>query len=338
MSVLLLTRSPAVLDQVARLAAAAGHDPVVRGDPAVAMPEWAAAAVVLVGTDVLDELAALAPARRPAVHVVGESPPDAAFRAALEVGAESVLDLGPAGSWLVELLTDVGDPPSAGTVIGVVGGSGGAGATTLACALAQGAAARGSALLVDTDPLGAGVDRLLGLEDARGVRWRELHETSGRFGARSLHDGVPRAGRLGVVTWGTGPRVLEPATVRRTLSAGRRGHDVVVLDLPRHADALLPELAGRCDVVLVVCAATVAGVASTGRLVGALGSAGGRAKVVLRSGRVPPEEVAAATGLPVVAVVPDQRGVAEGADLGLGPLRRRGPLARAVRAVLAEAA
>ena len=338
MSILLLTRSPDVADEVARLAAAAGHEPVTRGEPAAALAEWSTAAVVLVGADLVDEVAAAAPARRAAVHVVGHAPPDGVFRAALAVGAESVVDLGAGGPWLVELLTDLGDPPSAGTVIGVVGGSGGAGATTLACALAQGAAARGPTLLVDTDPLGAGVDRLLGLEECRGVRWDELRETSGRLGARSLHDGVPRQGRLGVVTWGPGPRSLDPATLRRTLSAARRGHDVVVLDLARHAAGLVAELAARCDVVLVVTPATVAAVSSTARLVASLGTGGARAGVVLRPGRVPVDDVEEATGLPVVAVVPDQRVVAEAVDLGLGPLRRRGALARAVRSLLEEAA
>lgn len=338
MSVLLLTGSPTISADVGRLAAAAGHDPVVRADPEAALSAWAGAAVVLVGTDLVDAVAEVAPARRPGVHVLGHAPPEHVFRAAVTLGAESVLDLTSASTWLVELLTDVGEAPAAGRVVGVVGGSGGAGATTLACALAQGVAAEGSVLLVDTDPLGAGLDRLLGLEESPGVRWEDLHQTSGRLGARALHDGVPREGRLGVVTWRSGTRVLDVATLRQTLSAGRRGHDVVVLDLARHSGALLAELAGRCDLVLVVCPATVAGVAATVRTVASLGDAASRAAIALRPGRVPPDDVATATGLRVLVSVPDQRGVSEALDLGLGPLRRRGPLARAVREVLGEAA
>ena len=40
----------------------------------------------------------------------------------------------------------------------------------------------------------------------------------------------------------------------------------------------------------------------------------------------------------VVAAVADQRGVAASVDRGLGPLAGRGPLARAARALLADAA
>jgi secretion/DNA translocation related CpaE-like protein len=338
MSVLLLTGSTTISAEVARLAAAAGHEPLVRSDPAGALAAWASAALVLVGTDLVHAVADVAPARRPGVHVVGDAPPEHVFRAAVALGAESVLDLTTAAPWLVELLTDVGEAPAAGWVVGAVGGSGGAGATTLACALAQGVATSRSVLLVDTDPLGAGVDRLLGLEETPGVRWAELHETAGRLGARALHEGVPRDGRLGVVTWGSGPRTLDLTTLRQTLSAGRRGHDVVVLDLARHSGMLLAELAGRCDLVLVVCPATVAGVAATVRTVGSVGDGAARAAIALRPGRVPPDDVAAATGLRVLVEVPDQRGVTEALDLGLGPWRRRGPLARAVREVLGEAA
>jgi len=45
--------------------------------------------------------------------------------------------------------------------------------------------------------------------------------------------------------------------------------------------------------------------------------------------------VGALVGAPVLAAMGEQRGLAEALDLGFGPLRsRRGPLARAARAVL----
>jgi hypothetical protein len=46
--------------------------------------------------------------------------------------------------------------------------------------------------------------------------------------------------------------------------------------------------------------------------------------------------VAALVGAPVLAMMADQRGLAEALDLGLGPVRsRRGPLAAAARELLA---
>ena len=175
----------------------------------------------------------------------------------------------PSESWLVESLTDLGDPQRpAGLVIGVIGGSGGAGATTFACALGQLAARRGRAVVVDADPLGPGVDRVLGLEDRDGVRWDGLCQTTGRLSARSLREAVPRR---------EGPG--RPDLARRAARAACRRSPCARCSRPRSAatttwsstcrgptDALVDELAARCDRLLVVVVPTVAGVASAVRI------------------------------------------------------------------------
>ena len=336
MSVLLLTRSVPVHETVVALCAAAGVPADVSADPSLSLASWGDADLVLVGADLAGEVATLAPPRRAGVHVVGSSPGDAAFRHALALGAESVVDLPEASSWLSDALADVGERAAPGRVVGVVGGSGGAGATTLACALAQWYAARGPALLVDADPLGPGVDRLLGLEGRGGVRWEGLAETSGRLGARALREGVPREGVLGVLTWAGLRRRLDVPTARRMLDAAVRGHDLVVLDLARQGGASLVELVDRCDELLVVTPATVPGLAATARLVADLGREG-RAGLVVRPGSLSDADAARVTGLPVVASVGEQRGLAASVDRGLGPLTGRGPLARAARDLLEAA-
>ncbi|WP_156385315.1 septum site-determining protein Ssd [Nocardioides sp. Root122] len=339
MPVLLLTRSPSVHDAVVPLCAAAGVGTEVCRDPVLALAAWATADLVLVGGDLVLEVAALAPARRDGVLVVAVAPEDAAFRAAVELGAQAVVDLGSAAEWLVDALADVGEQASPGRVVGVVGGSGGAGATTLACALAQWYAARAPTLLVDTDPLGPGLDRLLGMEGEAGVRWEGLAETAGRLGARALREGVPRRDHLGVLTWSGLRRRLDLPTVRRILPSAVRGHDLVVVDLARHGESVA-ELVDRCDDLLVVTPATVPGLAATARLVGLLGRDGraARAGLVVRPGGLGDADAERVTGLPVVAALPDQRGLATSVDRGLGPLASRGPLARAARDLLGEAA
>ncbi|HEY0773933.1 MAG TPA: septum site determining protein, partial [Nocardioidaceae bacterium] len=50
-----------------------------------------------------------------------------------------------------------------------------------------------------------------------------------------------------------------------------------------------------------------------------------------------PDDVAEVLGLPLGATMHDQRGLEEAVELGLGPVRRRrGPLARAAKAVLGQ--
>lgn len=337
MPVLLVTSSASLHDAVVALCAAAGVEAQVCADPGLVLAAWGAADLVLVGADAAGQVAKLAPPRRPDVHVVGQGVADAVFRDAVELGAESVVDLSEASDWLVDALADVGERASPGRTVGVVGGSGGAGATTLACALAQWHAARAPTLLVDGDPLGPGLDTLLGMEGVAGVRWEGLSETAGRLGARALRESVPRRDDLGVLTWSGVRRRLDVPTVRRILPAAVRGHDLVVVDLPRQGAVALAELVDRCDDLLVVAPATVPGLAATARLVAELGL-DARAGLVVRPGGVGDADAERVTGLPVVAAVADQRGLAASVDRGLGPLTGRGPLARAARALLAEAA
>ena len=338
---LLVTADPLLAADVGRLAAAAGVVPDVVETVPDALRRWSAASLVLVGSDLALGMAACAPQRRPRVHVLAQDPvPDLLFREAVVLGAESVTGLPASDAWLVELLTDVGDGGAApGVVVGVLGGSGGAGATVLAAALGQVASARGRTLVVDADPLGAGVDRVLGLEAATGVRWDSLLQTTGRLSSRSLREALPHAGGLSVLSWPAhGVSSLQAFAVREVLSAARRGFDVVVLDLPRHRDAVSEETVGRCDHIVLVSTLTVAGVTSASRVALGLPESGPARHLVTR-GRsgASPESVARLLRIPLLAAMPDQRGLDELVDLGAGPARsRRGVLARTARTVLGE--
>lgn len=334
---LLITRDQSLLEELLRLAAAAGVAPDVAGDVAAALRGWGAAPLVLVGADVAEDLARISPARRPRVYVVAwGAVPDEMFRVALAVGAESVAQLPSSEAWLTETLTDLGDAePTQGVVVGVTGGSGGAGATTFACALGQVAARSGRAVVVDADPLGPGIDRVLGLEERHGVRWDGLCQTTGRLSARSLREALPRREGLGALTWHAGPPgTLQAFAVREVLSAARRGHDLVVVDLPRTADPVVDEVAARCDRLLVVVVPTVAGVASAIRTC-ARHPDPTSVRLVLRGSGIEPAAITRATGIPVLARMADQRGLGEAIDLGLGPVRsRRSNLGRAAVEVL----
>ncbi len=346
--VLLVTRDELLLDDLLRLAAAAGTTLDVAHDSTSALRGWASASVVLLGADQADALAAHRPARRDGVHVVGHGPVgDGLFRSALAAGAADVVELPACDAWLVELLTDAADGGTRrARTLGVVAGSGGAGATTFACALALTAAAAGPAVLVDLDPLGPGVDRVVGLDAGHdlsdGVRWDRLVGSHGRLGSRSLREALPDKDGLAVVTWPAGPAVaLDAASVREVLSAAQRGHDLVVVDLPRWVDDLAAEVVSRCDRVLVVTEPTVAGVASAGRVAARLRPLNQDVGLVVRGAgtAVPAGHVADILDLPLLAEVPTQRRLAEHLDLGLGPVHgHRSPLARAARSVLGPVA
>ncbi len=338
---LLVTADETLLDELLRLSAAAGTTPDVAHDVPAALRGWAKAPLVLVGADLAEPLGRAAPARRDAVFVVLIGPsPDAVFATALAVGAESVAELPRSEGWLVERLTDVVDTgPARGLTIGVVGGSGGSGATTWACALAQVAGRSGPSVVVDLDPWGPGVDRVLGLDVVDGVRWEALGHTTGRLSARALRDSLPRRDGVAALTWYAGPepRRLQAFAVREALSAARRGHDTVVVDLPRGWDALAEEVVTRCDHVLVTVRPTVPGLAAAVRVCGRFADPGALGLVVRGPGVDDHTLTRLTGGAPVAVRMPDQRGLSEATDLGLGPVRsRRGPLGRSAAAVLAS--
>jgi hypothetical protein len=129
---LLATSDPSLAEELSRLAAAAGAEVAVAATASEVLQAWSTSPLVLVGSDVAPAVVGLAPPRRPGVQVVAWTPaPAGTFRDALLLGAERVVEL-PTGAELVaELLTDVDEVGRGeGALLGVVGGCGGAGATT----------------------------------------------------------------------------------------------------------------------------------------------------------------------------------------------------------------
>lgn len=337
---LLLTADELLEGDLLRLAAAAGVVLEVRREPEQASRAWATAAVVLVGADRADRVARAALPRRDDVHLVTHrAAGDALYRAAVELGATSVVSLPDAEGWIVELLTDAADEVSgAGTVVAVVGGSGGAGATVLTAALALTAGRCGRSLAVDLDPLGPGLGRVVGVEGAAAVTWRELADSRGRLGSRSLRDALPGVGDVRVLGHAEDDlSAPAPTVVREALSAGRRGHQWVVVDLPRQADPRTAPVLSGCDHVLLVARSALGTVASAAKVADRLRAEATSLGLVVRTrgGTATAAEVARAVGVELLAELPEQRRLDEHLDLGLGPVHaRRSPLARTARELL----
>ena len=79
-----------------------------------------------------------------------------------------------------------------GCVVGVAGGSGGVGASVLVAALGVRAVTAGrTAVCVDGQRLGGGLDVTLGLEQERGLRWPDLAGVRGQVDGRELLRRLP---------------------------------------------------------------------------------------------------------------------------------------------------
>lgn len=161
---------------------------------------------------------------------------------------------------LLELLLAAGSTQR-GSVIGVVGSHGGAGATTLAAWLARTYSADHSTALLDLDPLSAGIDRWLGLNDEPGLRWPDLGEDNGSFVPGRLNAVLPKMGNLRVLSADHRGGVAH-GLGERAIAALSQVNSLCVLDLPRSVAGVQAFERGWlewCDVVLLVGAATSRG-------------------------------------------------------------------------------
>ncbi len=334
---LLVTTDERLLDDLLRLCAAAGVEVDVVADAVAARRSWVTPPLVIVGADAAPHVAALGPRRREGVVLVGTDLDDASvWQRAVDLGAEHVAFLPDAESWLLERLADVTVAGKAcpGRIVCVTGGRGGAGASTLATALALTGMRRGlRTILVDGDPLGCGIDLVLGGEDATGVRWPDLRDASGTVSAATLHDVLPSVDELTVLSWDRSDVLTVPAAaMEAVLGAARRANDLVVVDLPRRVDEASAVALARCDVTLIVVPAEVRAAAAAALVASAVASVAGDVRVVVRGpapAALPADVLASSLGLPLSGSMRAEPGLAEALERGEPPARRgRGPLAK----------
>lgn len=209
-----------------------------------------------------------------------------------------------------------------GRVLGVVGGSGGVGASSFA---AVAAAVRGESVLLDLDVTGAGMDVTLGIEAAPGARWSGLRVAGGRLDPGALFEGLPRWGPVAVL--GADVPELDPSAVLQVLEAAA-GAAPVVVDLPR---ASCPERAAallHCDLLVVLARADVDGLVAAHAQVAALPEL--PIGLVVRRGEASAADAAALVGCPLLGGLP----ALSGSRLQLLPDRLPRAMARVAAGVL----
>ncbi|MCA1222974.1 septum site-determining protein Ssd [Streptomyces sp. 8L] len=330
---LVITEDVDLLDDVLRLCAAAGADPEVHHKLPDDRGSWERAPLVLVGDDAAARCRGAA--RRPGVMLVGREQDDpAVWQWAVEIGAECVLRLPEAEGWLADRLADAAEGAGELAVtVGVIGGRGGAGASTLACALAVTAARAGRrTTLVDADPLGGGLDVLLGGERAEGRRWPDFAASKGRVAGTALEEALPRLHDLSVLSWDRGEAVtVGPDAMRSVLAAARRRGGVVVVDLPRRIDEPVAEALAQLDVGLLVVPAELRAVAAAERVASMVRMVLRDLRAVVRgpcAAGLDETWIAEALDLSLVGELPPEPGLSELLDRGEPPgSRARGPLA-----------
>lgn len=322
---LIATADENLLDDALRWCAAAGATPEVATDVTSTRRAWRRAPVVIVGDDLAGPLARAELPRREHVLLVARDP-DRWWPHAVELGAEGVF--GPVGDddRILEALSTALDGGGEACVVSVVGGTGGVGASTLASTLALHGSRRGlRALLFDADPLGGGLDLLLGEEHAEGLRWRDLDSTRGRLSAGSLIDVLPTRHDLATLTWDRSVPAMLPESVPSVLTAAIRGFDLVVADVPRHLDAHGIEILGRSLLTVLIVAEEVGAVGAARQVLARVQECAAQVAIVsvARRGGIGPAAVAESLGLPVLVRHRPDRRIRAAVDRGYGPGRSR---------------
>lgn len=335
---LIVTEDVDLLDDLLRLCAAAGARPEVHHGVPERGGGWESAPLVLVGDDAAGRVRGAA--RRRGVVLVGRDQDDSGvWRRAVEIGADDVLMLPDGEQWLVDRIADVAEGVGRPALtIGVIGGRGGAGASTLACALAVTAArAERRTMLVDADPLGGGLDVMLGGEAAEGLRWPAFAQSRGRVGGGALEESLPALHDLRVLSWDRGDApAIAPEAVRAVLAAARRRGGVVIVDLPRRVDEAVAEALAQLDLGLLVVPAELRAVAGARRVASAVSMVLRDLRVVATPGpgapggdRLDADEVARLLCLPLVGELPWEHGLLAAQSGGRPPGgSARGSLAR----------
>jgi secretion/DNA translocation related CpaE-like protein len=340
---LVVVTDETLLDEILRLAAAVGCDTLRVPDLIAAREHWADAPLILLDEHAIDGDLPL----RSGVLLVTKGPPSAdAWRRAFNSGIEQVVSFPEGEPVLVGALADIAEGPSlpGGCVVGVVGGRGGAGASVLAAAIGVVACGEGGALLVDCDPLGGGVDVLLGDELSHGLRWPKLRVEGGRVSMATLRGALPEhrhhGGRLTFLSCARHGDAPSGNAVASVIEAGRRSGGVVVCDLPRQFDAGAMAAVERADLIALVVPADVRSCVSARWTADRLSGYSGRLRLVVRGpapGGLTPENVSQAVEVPLLTSMGLERALDKELERGHFTPRPTGPLITAARITLAAA-
>jgi secretion/DNA translocation related CpaE-like protein len=339
--VLLLTADDALAAAVARLCALAGLSCELERNSNAARAGWRDATSVAVGFDVAPALAAAGLPRRDRVVVVTTGPADAGcWQAALALGAGSLIALPDQEAALVGALSAGAAVAGTGARrIAVIGGCGGAGASTLAAALAITAAASEKTVLIDGDPLGGGLDVLVGAESVPGVRWNELADTRGLLAAEAFASAICDVHGVGLLSWGRlRAEILAPEVIDTVLAAASAAFANIVLDVARFPCRITQCLLEAVETSVIVVPADVRSVAAAAASIASLGPWLRCPQLVVRDpggGGLAAKDVAASLGLPLAATLRSEPAVHAAAQRGEAPTRRSRAIAQTCEEILA---
>lgn len=257
MHALLVTRDDRVITEFQKIAAVTQTPLVIESEPNAI--DLSNAYRVFVASD-----CAQANLNHPEIVlvVIGTTGPET-WRFAAKLSANHIAVIPDSRDWLVAHLS--APVTQKGLCVAIIPGAGGAGASLLSAGLAFHARQLFSdVVLVDLDENSAGLDVVLGIETAPGMRWQDFHSLTGSISGSDILRGLPARDGVALLTHNDS-ETLPDKLLRDTIIQQLRGvSGLVIIDFPRFTNQIsATEILKQCDVAFVVTPSTVRGSAST---------------------------------------------------------------------------
>ncbi|MDO5030810.1 MAG: hypothetical protein Q4E11_09580 [Corynebacterium sp.] len=206
---------------------------------------------------------------------------------------------------------------------------GGAGASITAAAFSLVLSRERPVCLVDADETAGGLDLVLGMEAAHGLRWQDFSATDGRLDGTALYEALPAcpsSPALRVLTWARARQADNPAPnqphpiheIAETINCLIRAGLTVIVDCPKQPEYFIT-LGAVADETAIVVPTSVRAIAAAARLAEICAQSGFAASAVVRHQRhrdVTVEDVEYVLDLPIVGEIEYCKRVARELDVG----------------------
>ena len=241
------------------------------------------------------------------------------WQKAVATEARYVAFLPDAREWLLQNL--IPNPIKSTQIIGVIGATGGLGASLIASSLAvMFAQSDKTVALAETNFCSGGLDVLWGIEESKGTRWADLIYPSGRISPQDLYRSLPKASGVSVLSTDSQDGRM-PASYSEILSDLAQAVDVLVIDLAKSLEVGATELLELCTDLIIVTGSTIRSTSATNQLM-QLASKLASAKLIVRmipGTGLDAQNVSKTLGLQLLGTVTTDQKVVEHLEQGLNP-------------------
>lgn len=180
------------------------------------------------------ELGKFSPPRTktPFVFVTDHAPNAENYKTAIREGANDLLELPKESAGLLQKLSDLENyKQTRAKTIGIISGSGGAGASTIASLAAWGLRRKFQTVLVDLIPDGGGLDVIFAQESNPASRWGEFENSQGEIPVKTFQSELINIESLSLMSYGRDNLANNPQVNRKVLNSLLQAFELAIVDV-----------------------------------------------------------------------------------------------------------